>query len=168
MSKVFTDKDTGYKSLMTSFKTRKGESAAFVGYLRSSGNHKPKPDEKTPAEPITMAALAAVMEYGTKNGRIPARPFFFTTLKRIGRELEKKTKKAALLVLGGRLDEKTAIMALAQWVKQQIAHTIASNIPPPNKPYTIAHKGGKDHTLIDTGQLQDTLDIEYRQGVKKK
>lgn len=102
---------------------------------------------------ISLPELAAVHEYGTRDGRIPARSFIASTLR------ERKTEIAGLLstlardVIRGTGTPKSALERLglqaSSWVKQKILRT---SIPPPLAASTIKRKGS-DRPLVDTGQL---------------
>ncbi len=163
---IFTDKDKGFKRLMTSFKHVEGETVAFAGFLRSAGTHKPKEGDK-PATPITMAALAAAMEYGVESQNIPPRPFFSNALKTHEKDIRKLLEKGHIAVLSGKLDPKKALGVVAQKVVDWIKDSIASNTPPPNKPATVAAKGS-DKTLIDSGQLLASVDWDFSEMMGKK
>lgn len=160
----FFDKDMGFKELVHSFEVKPGELAAFVGFLRSSGDHKNRPKTKGPKAPLTVAMIAAVMEYGSESRNIPARSYFWSTLKEHEEEIDAMLKKASIEVLLGHVQEKVALGLIAEWLKIKIRNKIDSNIPPPNTPATIAAKGGKDRTLVDSHQLVDSVDWEFKEG----
>ena len=48
------------------------------------------------------------------------------------------------------------IAEIAQDMRTQVVESITSNTPPENKPSTVKQKGSS-HTLIDTGQLRDSV-----------
>jgi hypothetical protein len=160
----FADKDLGFNRLITNFKLKAGETAALAGFLRSAGTHQPK-EEGKPSTPITVAALAAVMNYGSESRNIPARPFFTQVLKEREKEIESLLEKASLNVLLGKISEKQALGIVAQQVVDWIKLKIDSNIPPPNKPSTIAAKKS-DRTLVDSHQLANSVDWEIMEGKK--
>ena len=54
---------------------------------------------------------------------------------------------------------KTAIMNAAEDLKKEIVLKIKSDIPPPNAPSTIKAKGSS-HTLIDTGNMWESVDYQ--------
>ena len=45
------------------------------------------------------------------------------------------------------------LKAMGEKLKAKVQESIRSNIPPANSPLTVAMKGGKNKTLIDTGRL---------------
>lgn len=166
----FSDKDMGWKKFMANAKVNSGETAGFVGYLRTAGNHKYKnkamrKGSAKAAAPITMAQLAAVHEFGSKDGNIPERSFMRSALNEHSKEFKRLTKKVSLAVLAGKMDKKKGIGILCQKVIDWFAKKIDSNIPPPNSKATVTAKGSS-HTLVDTGQLRNSLDWEIR-GSKK-
>jgi len=177
---AFSDKDKGWRDLMKRFEVHAGETHGFAGYLRSSGDYQPKnqPNGKSNSEhkPIRIAALAAVHEFGATiknafgrgiNVTIPERSYIRSAIDGNRQELEKMTKKLANAVLVGKIKSRAqAIGLLCEKVTTLIRSKIDEGVPPPNKPSTIARKGSS-HTLIDTGQLRNSLDWEIREGKEK-
>jgi hypothetical protein len=171
----FTDKDKGWKKFMAQAQVNSGETAGFVGYLRSSGAYKPKnkPDKKPnptgdakkASVGITIAQIASIHEFGSKDGTIPERSFMRSALADHSKEFKRLTKKVCDQVLMGRTDKKKGVGILCQKVVDWFAAKIDENVPPPNTQATIDRKGS-DHTLIDTGQLKNSLDWEIRAGKK--
>jgi hypothetical protein len=160
----FTDKDTGWTKMMTRFTVKAGETEGFVGYLRSSGDYKPKePDQK--AEPITMAQLAAVHEYGSPIRNIPERSFIRSAISQHSKDIKKLIKKVTTSVVDGKLSKKQAIGIVCQKIADGIVAKIESNVPPPLEDATITRKGSS-HTLIDTSQLKNSVDWEVKEGGK--
>jgi hypothetical protein len=164
----FSDKDKGWNRLMTSFKINAGETAGFVGYLRSSGNYKPKPKKgssegSSPAPAITMAQLAAVHEYGAPEQNIPERSFIRSTLAEHSKDIKRLQKKVTNSIISGKLNKKQAIGILCHKITDGIVAKIESNIPPPLEEETIRRKGSST-ALIDTGQLKNSVDWEVKEG----
>lgn len=152
----FWAKDKGLKGLVATFELNANETAAFVGYLRSSGLHKTES-----GQPLTVAKIAMVNEFGTS--KIPERSFFRSTLNEQKKKLKAKIKGAAARVASGKQDKKQALGLIAEWLVLQFKNKIQENVPPPNAESTIARKGSS-HTLIDTGQMRDSLDWELKEG----
>jgi len=63
-------------------------------------------------------------------------------------------------VVAGRMTTDRMLGLMGQRIKKDIQMKIRSNVPPPNAPSTIAAKGGKDKTLINTGQLLNSINYE--------
>ena len=157
MAKNFTDTDKGWKQLMTAFKVNAGQTAVFVGFLRSSGWHKQKPGDKGP--PLTVAQIAAANEYG--RGDVPERSFMRSAMDEHGGELKKFIKKLTTKILDGKMSKTQALGLVGERVKTWFQSKIDENIPPPNAASTIARKGS-DHTLVDTGQMRGSVEWEIR------
>lgn len=172
MGKNFTDTDKGWKKFCTNFKTNAGETSGFVGYLRSSGDYKNE-EQRTSADggevedgdPITMAQLAAVHEYGSADGSIPQRSFMGSAIDENAKELKRLTKKAVDKVIMGRVSKKQAIGLLCQKFKDLFINKIVSGPFTPLAAATIRRKGS-DKPLIDTGQLKGAIDWEVKGGGK--
>lgn len=150
----FTDKDKGWNELMTSFRLKAGETAALVGYTQSSGKYKGK-------DSMTVAQVAAIQEYGSKDGKIPERSFIRSAMKEHEKEFKKLQKKVSAKVIAGKLSKSQALGILAQAAIDWIKNKIDSNVPPANAPSTVAAKGSS-HTLIDTGQMRNSLGWEIK------
>lgn len=178
---IFTDKDSGWKDMISKFEANAGESSVFCGYLRSSGTYKNEKERKSDAKaskkkieaasPITMAALAAVHEFGAdiRNGFgkgvhivIPERSFMRSTMNTKANELTKLTKRLANAVLKGKMGRKQALGIVGQKVSDWFKGAIDAGVPPPNRPSTVAAKHGSDHPLVDTGQLRNSIDYEVK------
>ena len=161
--KNFYDRDLGYGKMMTEFKAAKGESAVFVGFLRSSGTHKAKDKGK----PITMAQLGAVHEFGSSDGKIPERSFMRSAVDANHGKLESLIAKLSGQVMDGLMAKKKALGILGETVKQLMKNKIVGGLQPPLKPATIQAKGSSK-PLIDTGQLVNSLEWEVREGKDKE
>lgn len=59
----------------------------------------------------------------------------------------------------GKMTTDRMLGLMGQRIKKDIQEKIRSMLPPPNAPSTIAAKGS-DHTLINTGQLLNSIDYE--------
>jgi len=103
---------------------------------------------------ITLAELAAILEYGTEDGRIPSRPAFQMTFDEERERLVELGKKLIESFLKGRtsLDKALGVMGstFAAAVKKKI--TGGPGIPPPNAPATVEAKGSS-RPWVDTGRL---------------
>ena len=102
MGNSYTEKDTGWDHFTSAFEIASGEDSVFVGYLRSSGNYKPKRDlkEGEAPKPITLAQLAAIHTYGSQDGTIPQRDFMGKALDDNKDKLTKLLKKLAVNARG--------------------------------------------------------------------
>ena len=115
-------------------------------------------------EGISNAELAAVHEYGTKDGRIPERsflrstfdeelPYYKRTVDRMGEEMPKAMKKGILeaAFVEGEL------MLIGEEFRKDILDNINRGIYPYLKPVTIKRKDGETTPLINSGQLRSAI-----------
>lgn len=104
---------------------------------------------------MSMAELATIHEFGSSDGRIPARPTLRTFLKVDERKINQHLINAAKRVARGR-DYMNELERVALWA-QGSAQTVMVNInEPPNTAATIKAKGSSN-PLIDTGNLRQSL-----------
>lgn len=113
-------------------------------------------DDKHGDDDITMAELAAVHEYGTEDGHIPARPFLRPTFEAERQNLTDMGGKLITAVLDGKMEVEQALGIVGASLASAVKKRITSNVPPPNAPSTVAAKGS-DKTLIDTGRLLNSI-----------
>lgn len=165
MASPVTDKDMGWNKVFTSFEVAEGDSAVFVGYLRSSGEYKKK-KERLPGEEVTLAQLAAIHEFGTKPSTVPVIPersFMRSAIDSNHSQLEQMISKLAGKVADGNITKVKALGIIGQFVKQLMKNKIIGGLAPPLQPETIARKGSSK-PLIDTGQLINAIDFEIMEG----
>ena len=157
----FFDRDKGWKEFVANMRKNSGETKVMVGFLRSSGQYKPKAGSKLTA--MTMAMLGAIHEFGSRDGRIPERSYMRSTMAQLDKKLKRMLKKFSISVALGRMDKKKALGIVGEFLATAFKDKIQDGVPPANAPGTVARKGS-DHTLIDTGQMRDTLDWEVQEG----
>lgn len=155
---MFTDKDQGWGKLYTSFTVEK-KNFVFVGYLNSSGEYKPKSKTKSgkQPEPITMATLAAIHEFGAPNSGIPERSFMRSAMTSHETEIQKVINKVLLQIIDHRITTKTALGIVAERVKAFMQGMIRKGLSP-------ALKRRKGKPLWDTGQLINSISWEVSEG----
>ena len=165
----FFDKDTGWDKLVTSFENTTGESAVFVGFLRSSGLYKKKAKggKMEKGEEITVAQVAAINEFGSSDGRIPERSFMRSAVDANQKKIERTVEKLTTKVVDGEMTEKKALGVLGALVQSLMRKRITEGVPPPNAPSTLAHKGSGKGTLVDTSQMINAIDFEVTEGKRK-
>jgi hypothetical protein len=142
-------KDTGWIAMIRRYKQMK-ESYANVGVLADDS----KGEEVPAGSDLTVAEIAVVNEFGTKDGRIPSRSFVRSafdeqreTLAEIGKKLlsswlvGETTLEKALDLLGSKLSTE---------IKKKI--TTGAGVPPPNAPSTIKAKGSS-RPLVDEAKM---------------
>lgn len=110
-------------------------------------------------EPLTMAQLGALLNFGSTDGRIPARPWLIPGLESVTPDIleDLQTSIANGLPLEQALDR---IGAIAAGGVQEYMTDLKT---PPNAPSTIAQKGS-DNPLIDDGHLRRAVTHKIQQG----
>jgi len=145
------DRDYGWREMMRRVEALRGGAYAKVGVLGDSsrgGMHEQK-DGKASA--LTVAEIAAVMEFGTSNGRVPARPFVRATFDD---ELPELVRMAQALiprvVIDGDMPAERALnlmgLHLASAMRNRITTSPLPGIAPPNAPATALLKAMKGRT----------------------
>jgi hypothetical protein len=109
---------------------------------------------------FSIAELAAVHEFGSRDGRIPQRSFIGETLKQEQPQLVKVVSALASQVIRSKATVAEALERLGLWSSNAIKRRITgTDIPPPLKTSTINRKGSSK-PLIDTGQLLNSISYE--------
>jgi phage gpG-like protein len=114
-------------------------------------------------EDFSMVDLAMVHEYGSRNGRIPARSFIRSTCDAKRKEHLSLIGKFQWQIILGRITAKQALTQLGEVVSKDIVQTINNGIEPELKEVTIKRKGSSK-PLIDTGRLKGSITHEIRGG----
>lgn len=161
-SSYLTDKDFGWKRMMDSVKAFSKDAYVKVGILGDSsrgGLHVTGPDGK--ASELTVAEIALVNEYGSKDGRIPSRPAFRSTFDRMKKTLEDDASKLLMRVVLDGMPLIKALDILGNKLAVEIKKTITAGpeVPPENADSTRrikeAKKGARRwgiRTLVDKGR----------------
>lgn len=132
------DKDLGWREMFRRVEEIK-DAGVKVGVLADSelgGMH-------VPGGKLTVAEIAAVHEFGTRDKRIPARPFLRPTFDTQRERLIEMSKQLITKVLSGKMDVEQALNMLGASFASDVKKAIASNIPPPNKESTLLRKAMK-------------------------
>jgi len=117
-------------------------------------------EEKTGGSwPKTLGAVAVYNEFGAPNAGIPERSFIRWTHDEKRDKWTEETKRLKSLVIAGKMNVKKALGVIGLMIQADIQERIASNVPPPDKPETIARKGSSV-TLINTSQLRTGVHYE--------
>lgn len=90
---------------------------------------------------------------------VPERPFFRIALRVIGRKIKIGATASFKRAVFSRSGVQGFTKAEAEFAAATLRKTITSNVPPPNSPRTIARKGS-DNTLIETGEMLDSIGIK--------
>lgn len=108
---------------------------------------------------LTNVTLAAVHEFGSRDGRVPQRSFLRATVDRERPLIQKMLDRAARGVADGGSTEKE-LGVVGERVKAEVVRTIDQTIGlKPLKASTVARKGST-RPLIDTGQLKASITWE--------
>lgn len=112
----------------------------------------PAEDNAMVEEGFNLAALAAVLEFGSADRRIPARPFLRQTLK------ENREKYTALYREGieNGEDVQALLSKIAQVTKADVQANMVKGNWVKNAPSTIKRKKSSK-PLIDTGRLRQSI-----------
>lgn len=156
-----TDKDMGRLHILQQMRLARG---AFVltGWPERKGGAKPH----TPGEPLTMAELASVHEFGTKKGTVPkidARPmlrYIFDKNKEKYRESLREVVKA-VIEEGGTF--KGGLTLFGEEVVGDTKKWITDLKEPDIKQATKDAKGSSN-PLIDTAAMRDAVDKQVVMG----
>lgn len=150
---------------MKHIKDDKGMQARLLKALQKAKKHECVAVGILQDEPITsgftLAELAAVHEYGSKDGRIPERSFIRSTVDKNQKRYQKLLPKLGKKILEQKLSAKQAMTQLGEVVSGDMKETINAGIEPGLKPTTIKRKGSSK-PLIDTGRLKGSITHEVR------
>lgn len=157
MSFKVVDKDHGWKRMFQMARSLAGGAYAKVGILdddKGGAQHGEGGD-------LTVAQIAVVNEFGTEDGKIPARSFVRATFDEQSANLQimahalliqcffgtnNMTVERALNILGAQL---------AAEIKKKV--TTGAGVPPPNAPSTALRKASKGKTKKIMGKEAKTL-----------
>lgn len=123
-------------------------------------------DRKT-GDPATNALIGYVQEFGSPANNIPARPFLIPGVQDIQKPASDRLKVAAQRALSGDLSTAEKQLHAAGLMGQNSARAkINSNIQPKLSERTLAARRARgvtrENTLIDTGQLRNSLTYVIR------
>jgi hypothetical protein len=100
---------------------------------------------------ISMTKLAQIMHFGTRDGKIPARPFVTDAIKRREAELTKLLAKLCKGIVEGKIDPSQAAALLGLWAQNAIRRDIVNGKHyVKNAIATLAKKKSRK-PLIDSG-----------------
>lgn len=153
MSRAVTDRDLGYRALMR----RLGElrdisvSVGVRGGQLAGGAVLVDGDDED-----DIVEIAAVHEFGSRDGRIPERSFLRSTADENVRKYERLLERATERVVAGAVPE-FAFGLVGAVAVGDVQRKIAAGVPPPNAPSTMQRKGSST-PLVDTGRLRQSID----------
>jgi hypothetical protein len=145
---VVEDIDHGMNDIVKEIKALDG-SETDIGLWGNGGN-----------EEDNLAQRAATNEFGTHDGRIPARPFNRRAFDENVKELQKSINKRYNKLLDQKMTAKKLLQDTGAEHEANIKNTIDRGGFRPNAPATIARKGSSK-PLIDEGDMRNR--IEHRE-----
>lgn len=98
-----------------------------------------------------LVEIAVTNEFGSDDGRIPARPWLRTSFDRYRKDWQELAKRAPVDLLAGRNPD-NSIRLLGVKMAGDVKDTLEVGPWTPNAPMTIREKGS-DQPLVDTGRL---------------
>jgi hypothetical protein len=157
------DRDLGWKDMTKAVAAMAGGAYAKVGVLADDS----KGAEHVDDGGITVAELATVLEFGTEDKHIPARPFLRGTFDEKREELAGNAKTLIGKIIDREQTVKGALDVLGLKLATETKKTITdgAGVPPPNAPSTIEQKGS-DRPLVDTGRLLNAITWAVEMGAK--
>jgi|SRR6185436_15868619 len=144
-------KDTGFDALMKVAKELNRPRSMSVG-VHPSANGQGR-------NGVSVVDYASYNEFGTRF--IPERSFLRAWFDEAKPRLDDLITQVTRDALEGKRPYEQGLKRLGVQCVGEIQERIASNIPPPDKPHTIARKGS-DTTLIDTGVLRSSITFEIK------
>ena len=169
MARAVTDRDKGYNDLRRAL-AAVGRIRVVVGIRGAKGSEKgartrkgADGSETTTADSIDLVGIAAVHEYGTTDGHVPARPYLGPTVDSNRAKYMQELESAVGNAIDGDTDIDTGLGLIGLRVVKDTQQTINTMTDPPLAERTIAEKGSSA-LLIDTGRLIQSIDSEVRRG----
>lgn len=150
MSAVVRDVDHGYGALLARVRDAAGKATGVLVGVQGAEAAALDGDSA-----LTVAEVASFHEFGLGNN--PERSWlrgWFDENEVPNTDLLRRAAAAALVE--GKMSAEQALGILGAKFVGDIQARIASSIPPPNAPETIARKGSST-TLVDTGQLRSSI-----------
>lgn len=117
--------------------------------------------------PINNAEIGYIHEHGAPEANIPARPWLSTGIREAKEVIKSRFKQAAQLAIHGDVTGiEVQLNHCGAETVEIVKAKLASNIPPPLKPSTLAARRRRGvtrtNTLIDTANLQNHINYVVR------
>lgn len=142
-----TDTDKGLKSILAEMQAL-GSKSVKVGIQDDAGSHA--------GGDMSIAAIAYINEYGTRNGRIPPRPAHTNAFDSNRSKLNALILRLNRAVADGKMSADQAARLLGQTHEDNVKQSIRSLTSPANALSTVEAKGSSN-PLIDTGQTVNSV-----------
>ncbi|MDQ3202570.1 MAG: hypothetical protein M3Q94_10480 [Pseudomonadota bacterium] len=105
---------------------------------------------------LTLATIAAVNNFGSADGTIPARPTLGPAIEKGAPQYQRLAEVMIPKVLTGEMTMLTLLEQMGNLAEGHIKQEITDLKTPPNAASTIAAKGS-DNPLIDTGAFRQSI-----------
>lgn len=147
--RVIKDTDKGFKKLAARLgETYRGRNSLLVGILGDQADEK-----HGDVGEETVGQIAAAHEYGLG---VPERTWLRGWFDAHQAEIKEDLRKISRGVIMGRFTQDDGLEILGVKYAGQIQARMATSIPPPLAPATVARKGSSV-SLIDTGQMRSAV-----------
>jgi hypothetical protein len=114
---------------------------------------------------VTTADLAAIHEFGTRDGHIPERSFIRSTTAAKQPEIKALFRKGLEAVVKGKATPDKVLNVVGAFIAAEIKKTVTTGagVSPALADSTIAAKGS-DRPLVDTGRLINAVSYAIEKG----
>jgi len=165
MSKYVQDIDKGFRAFQKFLKDAQDPGIVEIGVLDTPFNNAPAFNDGpgANADAYSVVQYASVNEYGTKDGRIPARSFIGSTVDEKKRSISAKSVWMQRKLFLGQITLSQALGLMGEHIRNLVDDKIVNLRSPPNKPSTIKKKGSSN-PLIDTGRLRQSISYQVKNG----
>ncbi len=153
MSVKISDRDNGYRKVLTNVRSSQG--AVRVGV--TDAPHEGREDG------LTVDQVGAFHEFGLGNN--PQRSFLRAWVDSNQPGIKQSLRYWTTETLYGRIGWKDAMSRFGEYCVKGVRQRIMTNIPPPLTSETVARKGGNDVALVDTEQLINGIIYDVHQKV---
>jgi hypothetical protein len=147
----FTDKDRGWAELF-----RRATNGSFdlkVGVLADSGKGGATHKESD----LTVAQIATIMEFGTEDKSVPARPAFRQTFEAERERMFQISRDLIKAFVEGKMTAERAANQMGRALSSAVKKTISSGSVRPDIEQSTKQAKGSDVPLIDSRQLLNAI-----------
>ncbi|MGR6617640.1 hypothetical protein ACU6QK_15580 [Pseudomonas rhodesiae] len=128
-------------------KRLEGQTRVLVGVPEGAGSYE---------DGLTIATIAAVNNFGSADGKIPAREFLQPAINKGAPQYQRLAEIMIPKVLAGSMAMTTLLEQMGNLAEGHVKQEITDLDTPPNAQSTIDRKGSSS-PLIDTGALRQSI-----------
>jgi hypothetical protein len=128
-------------------KKLEGDMRVLAGVPKGAGTYE---------DGLTLATIAAVNNFGSADGKIPARPVLEPAITKGAPQYQRLAEVMLPKVLSGEMTMRILLEQMGQLAEGHIKQEITDLKTPPNAPSTIKKKGS-DNPLIDTSAFRQSI-----------